>query len=67
MLLSGAPPCQAYSQVTTVFVGTVAEALATNSGRISHARIQVDRTYKGVPPRRHTFFLQMSERVPIQN
>ena len=42
------PPCQAYSQVTTVFVGTVAEALATNNGRISRARIQVDRTYKGV-------------------
>lgn len=47
------PPCQAYSQVTTVFVGTVAEALATNSGRISRARIQVDRTYKGVPQETH--------------
>jgi hypothetical protein len=41
------PPCQAFSSVNTVFVGTVTEALEMNAGRISRARMRVDRVYKG--------------------
>lgn len=41
------PPCQAYFSANTIFVGTAIEALETNDGRISSARMQVDRAYKG--------------------
>ena len=55
------PPCQAYGDAMTVFIGTVTDALATDSGRISRARVRVERAYKGVSE--ETLILVTDERA----
>lgn len=43
------PPCEHYSKVPLVFIGTVTKVLVTNQhGRVVRVRMRVDRAYKGV-------------------
>ena len=42
------PPCAEYSGTQMIFLGTVTEALQTENGWVTLARMRIDKSYKGI-------------------